>query len=526
MPFSLNGTTIVQTGTDTDLSGLVGISGVTVDDTQYTLDNRRLEINGNLTMNGFVERLRFINSPTSGINDSDAQIAVRTGATFTVEASRTLNGDTVNRVVPVIDFGTLDIDFGTVSFNGVGSSARHLESDTGSTVNLSGVLVANTFSNGLAYAIDGTANLIDVFFINQGPGGTFTNGQGGNQQVAFARGGDIVIENCNAIGYSYTDRGGNFLSVNGISVAENSEGFVWNGVAFTEPQFFLVEGFDPAQIAGVDWRTNVTPVAATGSVAAIRNSRNGNATTYSTNQAVGRQMRLMVVNSLRVTPVNGNFAPITATVFARDVDNGNRGADFTPPGQAPVLASGDIVYLQTGSDITFEVLSGIFNPDETLDNRGIANGGDLSFVAISYNNNIAAFQPNLTGLGEKSVSPIMLVDQSITEPSEAVANGYTTIDDPFEFYDAAKAFLVSNFNGETETIVARTGSAIDARGFDVVIDASAPAAFDFDGSTITINTPVFTGDITTTGTVSVVGGAQIVGVISDSNGTTGVLTLL
>ena len=49
MSFLLSGTTITQSGTDTNLSGLSGIAGVTVEDGTYTLDALRLEITGSVT---------------------------------------------------------------------------------------------------------------------------------------------------------------------------------------------------------------------------------------------------------------------------------------------------------------------------------------------------------------------------------------------------------------------------------------------------------------------------------------------
>lgn len=498
MAFSLSGTTITQTGTDTDLSGLSGTAGVTKNGLQYTLDGVRLEINGNLTMNGFVERLRFINSPTSGINNSDAQIAVRSGATFTVEASRLINGDTVNKVLPVIDFGNFSIEFGVQSFINL---RRHMESDVGSTVNLSGVLTGNTASNGLAYAFDGTTNLTDVYFINQG------SNQSLNQQVAFARGGDITINNANLIGYTYTDRGGNYLFINGLSVAEDSDGFVWDNTVTTSPLYLEVYSYNANQISSNEWITNVTPSAGAGSVVNLINSYQGNDTAYFTNQDVSRNMRAIITNRLNVTPVDSSFSSVSAKVYAVDVDNGNRGMDFTPQGQSPVLASGDIEYLQTGQNITFNVISGIFNPDMSLDARGVSGSADLAFSSIEYLYNIATFQPTLTGLGDKSVSPIMLDDSSIAESTKATVDAYTEIETSAKFYDRAKAYLVDNYAGETSTILTRSGDTIDAGSYNVTIDTTAGSVFSFDGTTITILANTFTGNINTTGTLTLSNGA-------------------
>lgn len=59
--FSLSGSVITQTGTDTDLSGLSGVSGVTVtsqaDIDVYNIGNRRLVIQGDLTIDPEIEML-------------------------------------------------------------------------------------------------------------------------------------------------------------------------------------------------------------------------------------------------------------------------------------------------------------------------------------------------------------------------------------------------------------------------------------------------------------------------------------
>ena len=72
MAFSLSGSTITQSGTDTDLSGLASISGVSVQTTSsgvhsysvYDLNSLTLVINGTLTINP--EENMLLVSATSG----------------------------------------------------------------------------------------------------------------------------------------------------------------------------------------------------------------------------------------------------------------------------------------------------------------------------------------------------------------------------------------------------------------------------------------------------------------------------
>ena len=79
--------------------------------------------------------------------------------------------------------------------------------------------------------------------------------------------------------------------------------------------------------------------------------------------------------------------------------------------------------------------------------------------------------------------------------------------------------MVANYGGESQTIVARSGDTLDARGFNVVLDPNAAQVRAFDGSTITLRSSVFDGSITTTGIVTLANGASVSGSVTDANGT-------
>ena len=118
---------------------------------------------------------------------------------------------------------------------------------------------------------------------------------------------------------------------------------------------------------------------------------------------------------------------------------------------------------------------------------------------------------------------VMLDDLSITEASKATVDAYTQLETVERFYDRAVAWLVDNITDEAAFLVTRSSDTIDAGSYDVVIDATASTAFAFNGSTITIRAETFVGNLTTTGVVSVANGGVINGVVSDTNGTTGIL---
>ena len=108
----------------------------------------------------------------------------------------------------------------------------------------------------------------------------------------------------------------------------------------------------------------------------------------------------------------------------------------------------------------------------------------------------------LKGLGELEVNWVLFDDLNIVDTKESVET-YEEISSPQEFYDAAKLHLVNNYAGETSTIVTRAGNEIDAGSYNVHINKDATDVFAFDGTTITIKTDQFIGDIVTTGTTTV-----------------------
>ena len=148
-------------------------------------------------------------------------------------------------------------------------------------------------------------------------------------------------------------------------------------------------------------------------------------------------------------------------------------------------------------------------------NSGIDDIFTISIV--HYNQNITITDQALKGAGEMVLEWTLFEDALITEADKSIVEGYTEINTSTAFYDYAKLYLLDNYTGETETIVTRIEDTIDARNYDVVLDSNALNVFDFDGNTITIKANAFTGNIKTTGVVTL-NGATINGGIIDANG--------
>ena len=113
--------------------------------------------------------------------------------------------------------------------------------------------------------------------------------------------------------------------------------------------------------------------------------------------------------------------------------------------------------------------------------------------------------------GSPLVHDVVLVDDSAITDPRATTDAYSEIDTPKKFYNKAKAFLVDNFAGETQTIVTRDGNTINAGSYDVVVDASASSVFAISGSTLTIKATTFVGNISTSGTTTLSNGAEVIG---------------
>lgn len=121
--------------------------------------------------------------------------------------------------------------------------------------------------------------------------------------------------------------------------------------------------------------------------------------------------------------------------------------------------------------------------------------------------------------GPVSSSVFLLNNGSITETNKATVDAYTTLENSQKFYDRFESFrnTLANINIVTEITLA--GNQIDAGAYNVTIDASASNVFTASGNTITIKATTFTGDMVTTGIISLANGAVFNGTRTDANGT-------
>ena len=231
--------------------------------------------------------------------------------------------------------------------------------------------------------------------------------------------------------------------------------------------------------------------------------------------------------SFKITDGAGNVEGAVVKI----TDNREAGDTFTTPVTYTFTSGADGTtnqeYLLLG---LVDALTATTQPEyEAYESYGDDDDMDVRMTAniASYNHNLATTPVGLVGLNDLEFSPAPLaIDSLITELDKAITDAYTALETPQKFYDRAKAYLVDNYAGEQVTIVTRSGDTITTT-YDVVLASGGSNAFEFDGTTITVRCGTsFAGNITTTGTVSFSGSASVAGIISDSNGTTGILELV
>jgi hypothetical protein len=161
------------------------------------------------------------------------------------------------------------------------------------------------------------------------------------------------------------------------------------------------------------------------------------------------------------------------------------------------------------SDWDTDRFGGFYKVDRRSNSNTSAD--DFTFKFCSYGHLLSISTQALKGLDTLQVNWILFDDSSITETNKGTVDAYTTIDNPEEFYDRAKSFLYDNYIGETSTIVSRSGNTINAGSYNITVDANAASVFAFDGTTITIKASQFVGNIASSGTFTLLNGAEILG---------------
>jgi hypothetical protein len=506
---SANIPVITQTGTDTSLSTLTGVAGVTVSTNLWTITSATLVVNGSLTINRLTNRIRFL-------NPANLVTAAVTPPTLTVGATGTFN----NSVVQTSGGYTYRSPNYSIMFDGViptlaATTGSLIGTVLGSTSVFEGnIEFANLLSGAvLTFNFEGTTTL---------QYGALLNSQSGANNILFYvnnASSNLTINNYTSVGISLRVAN-NALTINNYAAIAGPNAININtGSAVNNPQYVGLQSLGSAsasvRTAGVSLKylqlvnysdTALVPLASLAST-------------------TGSQV--LFVNQLSLSASGSAGAIQDAKFWARDSNNGSRSpANYGAGLGYEIATTGNLTYTATtnasGIAPTLDIISVIYwqNTASTFlrDYRGndSSTSQNLNIYQCAYNYALSNSLTNLYplsatgiygGASARSQTFVLLADTSITQSNMATVSAYTLLNTAQELYDYAKFVLYTNFAGETATYVTRSGDTINAGSYNVVIDATATTPFVVDGSTITVDSLTFTGSLTTTGLVTLANGA-------------------
>ncbi|MCL7763492.1 hypothetical protein MPF19_08715 [Polaribacter sp. Z014] len=508
-------TIITQTDTDTDLSAIAGISGVTLvqvglgTDSEYTIydiGDRQLIINGNLTIDASKEMLlvgsaapRSIISVIGTLNINDFE----TINGFTSYLQRTAIRTTYDKNDCCINFSLDVTDSGTFNMQGGGvECSSSIKFYPNSTVNIQ----------------DGRIELLSTpdpqYQIRQ-----FCNYLTANnfKMVKYAM--TMVGTPLQFDGYTPT------IADEGISFSSSS--------ASAKYKFRDYSGGDRGNRLDLGlWSDRKGKIinSSDGTNVIVEEHLIGHGSSKGTWQ---------ISKEVAPTILDEDNIPIEdAIMFIRDTDNGNRidgnGYIFTD----------DRTYFEasnsSGLISTTDVLTGVVNhlvggTTVEYDRRSKNNNIDDEFNLNFYHYNMVPSRAiqKLKGIGELTFDWTMFEDTNITEKNSTVVAGYSTIDNLGQLYDYAKYWKQLNqTNLEIPTInellIVNENSLLNIGDYNLVVDgaASASAVFTVDTGTKTItikSTKLLTSTkfkgIKTTASISVANGATLEHGYIDNTGT-------
>lgn len=571
MSFSLNTSSglITQSGTDTDLSGLSGITGVTItqDDTQgkttYDMGDLRMVIEGTLSHDPDRELMIFHHEKSSSSNNVNEQVLkINANATYNYGIKTTTSD------------GKVGYSSGCgLMITGRGYSNWH---PSDNAINVSSV----------------NANFICRGGIIECSRGLYFSGNIDIEETVFLNASDRFSLEIRVFGHPNitTDRAQNIVLAGGISIMDAYK-MTEQKIVFREGAISRVfGGYYEAELFDFDVSKNVFNYdigncansgqsiqdhhivnSATGSdVRSMWRNTTGNAAQMG-NTFIHKEVSLNIKNtsgsgiegvklylqdnpsnfakSISVTTTHATHTYPTPTLSTAIVSNGGKTISYDYTGaieyQKTTDVNGDIAkfrvltatqfleytagnssatqYFTTFSNNKWREADGqepkysdwdtnrfgnFYKVDRRSDSN--SNADDFSFKFCSYGHMLSSTTQALKGLGELEVDWVLFDDALITDP-RATTDAYSEIDTPQKFYNRAKAFLVDYYEGETETIVTRDGNTINARGYNVVVDDQATDVFAFNGTIITIKASSFVGNIQTTGTITLSNDAEVIG---------------
>jgi hypothetical protein len=495
MSFTEASNKITQTGTDADLSGLNGITGVTTtvraNHTTYTIaSTHSLQVTGTLSIDPAYETLQLmkqaVNSGSFPLTVTDTlNLGVKTTANGKDKYSVGVGIDLPNENTSGQMFNTFGISFGgssTFLWNGgIIRTTATLRTAGGATV---------TINNGIFYNLAEQSANTSQFRIES------TNSTGDAKINIY----DLTFDGEAFESRIFTKSGWN------VGIFKFKKGAYQSFNSSFPPLTF--ENFDTSPNLHDSDVINVTRSQVDGETITIKGFSNRLRVELDSGRNNFMYLKCVRPISLVVEDLDGN--ELTYSYYAKDLDSGNRALgsknqdDTSDKTYSGVNQSGNL-----DADVLVEVINYI-NKTITTDSRTNSNS-EIPFSIIAYNQTITDFAEDLVGLNTLESTVKMTPDLVVSETTKSVVDAYTSIDTPQKFYDIAKSYLVGNYAGEASPLVSRDGNTIDAGSYDVVVNASAGSVFAISGNTLTIKSTTFVGNISTSGSATLSNGAKVIG---------------
>lgn len=496
MSFAYAAGVITQTGTDTDLSGLSGLTGVTVTDhgwyTEYDTGTNRLLVEGSLTVSGATrEQLRYQGDIL--YDDNNFEI---TGTLIIGKLEADVRDYNMQYNIPsIVEVSAITSSAISNGANGEGSTgARSSFYINGGTVksygrivnvNSIGVEVGSTFhifnskwtKHNFSYIYTDDLRIVDSDFC------WFVWGMSNPTEIE-----GMILAPVPNVGETY----GYF---NGSStLADNVEVYISN-----------VPDLNGAYIYAYGKSTTI----AASPHAIFTNLETGTAQFYHVN--AGREGQVTLKRSIEYLTQDINGNPITTAKVWRQGSVGTEAA-FAVDGSGLYAEDYTFAYRYADNGSWQAYTFYTTNADETDDLIDIKAVDYLSIISDQSGT-------SLRGLLVKRVTLILPVDTAITESIKSTVDAYATLDDIYKTYDALKSDLCDNYLGENTTIISRNDTQVICGSRGLTIDASAASVRAYTGSLVTIKSSAFTGGYKGTGTVNQLNGATITDLVLSGGAT-------
>jgi hypothetical protein len=140
----------------------------------------------------------------------------------------------------------------------------------------------------------------------------------------------------------------------------------------------------------------------------------------------------------------------------------------------PVSGATVILYKSSGFEEADKAYTQITDVDGKIPQQEVLTFNDyvayedFELRVLSYSQNIGSGTRALQN-GQIDESLFVQTDQSLTQFDKSIVDGYRKADNANEVYDAFKAYLIDNYEGEAAPLVTRSGNDLDFGSYDVKI---------------------------------------------------------